>query len=144
MAKPGSSAARQISGKATDLTRLALSDDYARAATEMLEISQGLRCEGCGKRIKRGFHFTSIAVKEERPALRLAACSRDECSYATVCRPGATYVEQKEFVWLDDAGEDAEPAISIVARNEKLAKRQEAEREQARAAESRAEQASSP
>jgi len=136
MAKPGSNAAREISGKATDLTRLAMSDDDARAATEMLEISQGLRCEGCGKRIKRGFHFTSIAVKEEHPALRLAACSREECSYATACRTGATYVEQKEFVWLDEAGEDAEPALSIVKRNERLEQRQTA----ASAAESRAEQ----
>lgn len=136
MAKPRSNGARQLSGQAKDLARLRMTDEEAREATEMLEMSQGLRCEGCGKRIKRGFHFTSIAVKEEAPALRLAACSREECSYATACRTGATYVEQKEFVWLDEAGEDAEPALSIVRRNERLEQRQAAASE----AESRAEQ----
>lgn len=134
MAKPGSNGARRISGKGgADLSRLKMSDEEARRATEAIEIAQGLRCEGCGKRIVRGFHFTSIAVKEEHPILRLAACSREECGYATMCREGATYVEQREHVWLDAADADAEPALAIVERNIKVGARRAA-------AESRAEQ----
>jgi hypothetical protein len=136
MAKPGSSDAARIAAGGEDLSRLRMSDEEAREATEMMELSLGLRCNGCGKRIGRGFSFVSIAVKEKNVLMKLAACARPECEYAAACRNGGTYVEMVEYVWLDEAGMDADPCQSIVRQNEKLAKAQDAKR----ATENRAEQ----
>lgn len=122
MAKPGSDAARQISGNAEDLSRLRMSDEEAQLATEALEIARGLRCSGCGRRVKRGFHFFSISVKDKKPLMRMVACSRDDCGFAAACREGGTYVEQVEFAWLDAAGADAPPARQIVEQNERVAR----------------------
>lgn len=146
MAKPGRDARElreQIAngGGAKDLSRLKMGDEEALAATEMLEHSLGLRCDGCGRRVGRGFVFVSIAVKEERPVMKLSACSREDCGYATLCRVGATYVEQREYVWLDPAGIDAPPSSFVVERNRKREEKAQAEAAGPEAREDRAAQA---
>lgn len=97
-----------------------MSDEEALSITERLEIANGLRCMGCGRRIVRGFTFVSMAVKEQTPLMKLSACSRDDCGYATIARAGATYVEQVEYVWLDPAGENAPPAAAVVEQNRRI------------------------
>lgn len=128
MAKPGSNAARRLAAQgARDLSRLKMTDEEVRRAGEAIEIANGMRCGGCGKRIERGFQFVSIAPTEQRPVVRLAACSREDCGYATLCRSGTvTYVEQVHFVWLDEAKADAAPALAIVEENAEIARRREA------------------
>lgn len=129
MAKPGSRAAAALAGRAADLSRAALSDDQVADQQERFELAQGLRCNGCGRRIGAGFNFTSIAPKEKMPVLKLSACSRDDCEYGLKCREGGTYMEFVEYVWLDELGLDAPPAAAVTKRLEK-----EAERAEARAA----------
>jgi hypothetical protein len=119
MAKPGSEAARALSG-ARDLSRARMSDEEVLKRGELLEILNGLRCGGCGQRIGRGFTFVSIAPREEQPLMKLSACARPDCGYAAACRPNATYVEQVEYVWLDEPGMDAAAARAIVEQNERL------------------------
>lgn len=120
MAKPGRQA-RQFTARARDLSRVRLTDEQIAEQQEKLEIAKLLRCGGCGMRIGRGFHFTSMALREESPILQLAACARAECDFATVCREGATYVEQVEYAWLDELGVDASPAKVIRERDERHA-----------------------
>lgn len=116
MAKPGRGAkqlqAAQMAG-AADLARARMSDDEVRDVQERMELANGLRCNGCGKRIAQGFVFVSMAPREQSPLIRLAACARDECDYGLKCRMGATYMEIVEYVWLDEAGIDAPPAKVI-------------------------------
>jgi hypothetical protein len=99
-----------------DLSALAMSDEQAAEAQEMLEEQLGARCQGCGRRITMGMQFTSIDVRHEKPVQRLAACMREDCDFAEQCRDGATFVEMIEFAWADPAGADARPAPAIVKR----------------------------
>lgn len=113
-------------------------DVYELQAT--LEMAQGLRCNGCGMRMLAGFHFTSLAPREDRVALRLAACSRAECGYATKCREGATYVEMVEYVWLDEYGPDAPASKAFEKASAQRAAKEAGASNGAHAAESRAQQ----
>jgi hypothetical protein len=139
MAKAGRQAQRFRNDK-LDLSRLKMSDEQVQAKQERVELSNGLRCGGCGRRIGRGFGFTSIAVREEAPIMRLSACSRDDCDYATACRAGSTYCEELNHVWLDPEGVDAPAAKFIVERNERVTREQEAKRATEKPAEARAAQ----
>lgn len=107
---------------ARDLSKARMSDEAVRELQGTLEMSQGLRCNGCGRRITQGFHFTSLAPREEAVALRLAACAREDCDYALTCRAGGTYMEVVEYVWLDELGPDAPPTEAFVAAKERKAK----------------------
>lgn len=124
MARPGSNDARRIANGArhADLSLAALSDEQARDLQEEIELRNGWRCSGCGRRIKVGFQFTSVDPRDaDAPMVRLSACSRDDCGFAEQCRDGATVMELVEFVWLDANGPDAPPARRIVKRNERRA-----------------------
>lgn len=124
MAKAGSNDARRIANGhgAADLTLAGLSDAQAQEFQEAIELKNGWRCSGCGRRIGVGFQFTSVAPRDpEAPMVRLSACSRDDCGFAEKCRDGATVMELVEFVWLDENGPDAPAAAIIVKRNEKRA-----------------------
>lgn len=115
MAKPGSNHARRIAQNGSvDLSRAGMSDAQAWAAQAKVELMQGKRCSGCGKRIGLGFEFTSIDVTNPEPVIRLAACTRHDCDFAERAREGATYMEAVEIVWFDDAGIDA-PAVELRA-----------------------------
>lgn len=118
MAKPGREA-RQAMANAVDLSKARMSDGEVYELQATVEMAQGLRCNGCGLRIVAGFHFTSLAPREERVAMRLAACARDDCDYATKCREGGTYVEMVEYVWLDECGPDAPASQAFVKAAEK-------------------------
>lgn len=123
MAKPGSNDARQIAG-GKDLgelkARLNMTPEEALEATEMIEVMNGLRCGGCGKRLEAGFTFVSISVRDEKPIVRQVACARKDCDWATLCRNGATYVEKVHYVWMDEQGADAPPAKIVVERRAKM------------------------
>lgn len=124
MAKPGSDDARRLARAAAgarDLSRAGMSPQESAEAQEVMEIMNGLRCGGCGRRIGAGFHFTSIAPREAQPILKLSACSRDDCDYAEKCRHGGTFIEVCEYVWIDEHGIDAPPARRIVEGNRKAA-----------------------
>lgn len=115
MAKPGSAAARQITGKGLDLSGAAMSDEKAAELQERLELRMGMRCRGCLRRIGIGIKFRSVDVRDaERPVISMAACNRVDCDFAEQAREGATCMEMVEFVWLDPAGIDARPAYGIV------------------------------
>lgn len=113
MAKPGAAAKAAMRG-ARDLSRARMSDQDVVEVQGELEMAQGLRCNGCGRRIGAGFHFTSIAPREQKVMMRMAACSREDCDFGQVCREGATYVEMVEYVWLDGVGLDAAPTKAFV------------------------------
>lgn len=113
MAKPGQQAKAAMAG-ARDLSRARLTDEQVYELGATLELSQGLRCNGCGRRIVTGFHFTSLAPREEAIAIKLAACSRKDCDYALDCRPEATFMEVVEYVWLDGFGSEAPAPQSFV------------------------------
>lgn len=102
-----------------DLGALAMSDEMAAEAQEMLELELGARCRGCGRRITAGIQFTSIDPRAEKPVMRLAACVREDCDFADKARDGATFMEPVEFGWLDPAGENARPAPYIVKQNKR-------------------------
>lgn len=106
---------------AVDLARAKMTDEEVYEALAMLEMANGLRCNGCGRRITTGLQFTSFAPREQAPAIRLAACSRADCRYAERCREGGTYMEMVEYVWLDEYGYDAPPSKSFTAAREREA-----------------------
>jgi hypothetical protein len=124
MAKPGSNGARRIAGgaRAVDLTIKTISDEEARRVQEMLEHKLGARCNGCGRRITMGLKFTSLDPRDTQPVITMSACNRQDCDFAETCRPGATFMEMIEFAWLDENGPDAPASVSVVKRNEELAR----------------------
>lgn len=122
MAKPGSDAARRIVGKGVDLSQARLTDEQAAEAKELMELRSGMRCHGCGRRLTRGYRFTRINPRATTPAglaVRLSACTRDDCDYAMIVKEDATAMEFVEFAWLDELGVDAPPAKMIVEKNAK-------------------------
>lgn len=122
MAKPGSNGARMLSGR--DLSSAGLTDLQARKVQEEVELRQGMRCSGCGRRITVGFQFTSIDPRASVAIMKLSACARDDCGFAEDCREGATFMEMVEFAWLDEMAADAPAAVVIVERNEQRAARE--------------------
>jgi hypothetical protein len=120
MAKPGQQA-KAAMAKAVDLSRARMSDERVLEVQGTLEMAQGLRCNGCGRRITTGFHFTSLAPREDAVAMRLAACAREDCDYAMRCREGGTYMEVVEYVWLDGLGPEAPPTKAFVEAQAKQA-----------------------
>jgi hypothetical protein len=84
----------------------------AKRAQVLAEAHAGMRCGGCRERIGIGLHFTvfKAEVVEGHPTMttaRLAACSRPDCDYAEECRRMAPVAEMVEFVWFDEALDDA-------------------------------------
>lgn len=125
MAKPGSAEAARLSGLSRTATDLSKAQTVPAAVAEkVLESTErrlGLRCAGCGERIRGpGFLFTRIdaVMSEGKPSgdvVRLSACSgSDDCDFAMRARDGATVMELVEYVWLDelppDGGGEQAPA----------------------------------
>lgn len=105
-----------------DLTARGLSDEQARQVQETIELKQGMRCSGCGRRIGIGMEFTSIDPRADQPVIKLAACSREDCEFMEECREGATVMQMVEYAWPDENGIEAPPAQVIVERNARRAR----------------------
>lgn len=129
MAKPGRQA--QELRRGLDLSRARMTDEEAYEAQGMIEMAQGWRCNGCGRRILTGLHFTSIAAKSPSPVMRQAACTRDDCDYGVECRTGATMIQPVEFAWLDEHGPDAPPTRDFLKARERFVAIREAQRRRA-------------
>jgi hypothetical protein len=124
MAKPGSDAARDLAAmsRAAAEIRREIPAGIKADLLWKIEGQLGLRCGGCGRRIKVGFQFTKIDVvliadHPKADVLKLSACDRDDCDFAEEARKGADVVEMVEYAWLVDVdeerpGEDTTPAAT--------------------------------
>jgi hypothetical protein len=126
MAKPGSNGARAIARGGVDLGGHRLTDDQAAHRQEKMELTAGMRCWGCGRRISIGFRFSAVSPRDGE-ITKLTACSRDDCGYAEALRDDATVMEAVEFAWLDEAGLDAPPARDVLRINDAKAAALDAE-----------------
>lgn len=133
MAKPGSDAARQLTGaqankqlrqmasRALDLNTLrGVEKDAAEQMLVDAEEKLGLRCVGCGRRITTGVRFRRLSVEVGeggRPfvaSLVVACClTNEDCVSAGVMRDGATCAEMFEVAWFDGGEEDESSGLAV-------------------------------
>jgi hypothetical protein len=108
---------------AVDLGAIKLTLEDRAVGQFYAEMKAGMRCGGCGRRIGvGGFRFTAFRteVVEGQPtvvAMVKSACARDDCNHADSLKGSADVVEMCEFVWLDEAGEDAPVPDRVVKRH---------------------------
>jgi hypothetical protein len=89
----------------------------AEEAKQAAEVRSGMRCQGCGERITRGYEFIRFrvyATPSGKPEVRKQmtyACSRDECDYAMVAAQHSSAMRPVEWAFLDEG-----PGAAVVGR----------------------------
>lgn len=88
--------------------------DQAQAGAELI---RGMRCGGCGRRIRIGVSILAFVAefaggKPQMKPRKRAACSRDDCDYAQTEAKSADVMEMIEFAWRG-ADPDESGAVTL-------------------------------
>jgi hypothetical protein len=103
MAKPGSPDAARLTRQPVE--------DASPEARSFGEVEAGLRCAGCGERVRKGWEFTVVRVLRDPTDLSgkrvtgiktVIACGREECDYAFRAGKEATAMRQVAYMFLDE------------------------------------------
>ena len=99
--------------------------ELADEAVRQAEVQSGMRCQGCGERIERGWEFVRFRVfadngegkPEVRKQMTYACMGRNDCDYAAVAGQHSSAMRPVQWAFLDEGPGKAAMDATVAAAN---------------------------